>query len=251
MQAGLNSQNCTQLSPTKAFLHQYFYKLKVYSGFFSALVAAQLIAAIFSLGGTVIAIDQTYTYHYFSGQIVVLFSELWAPIIAVLLCTRQSKNEAFALPASRLSDTLSDIAYLLTGCLFGGVTSALAGVALRVPVYLRNYGILSENAFLPEFGVFCTILSSTALYMLLFSACGYLCGVLARLHKALLVLPAFAAGWIFFERSLPKSSTFFRICWDSIISERSLALFAGRVFALSALMLAIGTVLSLRLEVKQ
>lgn len=237
---------------TRAAINQYFYKLSAYSGYLCGLVAVQLIGAFFALGGTVSSISATYSYHYYSGLIPVLFSEFWALVVSVLFCTRGEKSEAFALPANRLSDALSDIGYLVTGCLFGGVTSTLSCIALRIPVYLQNKGILIENGFAPDFAVFFTILASTALYMLFFSAIGYLCGSLVRLHKAfLLLLPAIAAGAIVLETNSRRSQTLFRECWDSIINEHSLALFAVRVLALSALMLAVSVILANRVEVKK
>ena len=66
-----------------------------------------------------------------------------------------------------------------------------------------------------------------------------------------LVRSAIAAGAIFLETNSPRSRTLFRISWSSIINEQSLALFAVRVVALSALMLAIATVLAIRTEVKK
>jgi hypothetical protein len=245
-------QNLAHISLSRAFKAQYFFKLKAYSGYFCALVAVQIIGAVFAMGGTMTGFSSTYSYHYFSGLIVVLFSEFWVLVVAVLLCAKQSKNESFALPCNRLSDALADIAYLLTGCLLGGVTSALACVALRIPVYLQSSGILLENGFIPDFGVFCTILASTALYMLFFSAIGYFCGTLVRFHTLfVLVIPTLAAGAIILECNSPKSKTFFRICWNSIINEPSLALFATRVFVLSTLMLAISLALSGFVEVKK
>jgi hypothetical protein len=257
-----NSQELTELGPVKpsragptlakAVKNQYVYKLKAYSGYFCGLILAQIIALIFSFSGTEMGGSGTYTYHYYSAQIVVLFTEFWALIIAILLCTRQSKNESFALPGNRLSDCLSDISYMLTCCLFGGITSALAGVALRIPVYFGNQGILFLDGFYPDAGVIFTIFATTALYMLFFSAAGYLCGTLVRFSKAFfLIIPALIAGTIFLECNSPRSQTFFRICWDSVINAHSLTPFAVWVSTLSVLMLAIATILSNWVEVKK
>ena len=248
----LAGTNRTNMTLARAVKNQYIYKLRVYSGYFCTLILMQVIALFFSLSGTMSVMSSSYTYHEYSALFVVLFSEFWALVVAVLLSTRQRKNEAFALPGNRLSDCLSDIAYMLTGCLLGGVTSALAGIALRIPIYFLHPGLIMLSGFYPDPREIFTIFASTALYMLLLSATGYLCGVLVHLSKVFYaIIPALIFGAILLENNSSKSRTLFRICWDSVINAHSLSTFAAWVTILSVLLLAAGTIISYRVEVKR
>ena len=140
----------------------------------------------------------------------------------------------------------------MTGCVFGGISSALFGVAMRVPVYLLYSGSVMENGFYPSFGDICVIAASTMLYMLLISAVGYLASALFRLHRVFIVVyPALLIGAVYLEKTSAKSQTFFRICWSSIINERSPRLFALRVAGLSAFVLAVAALISNRMEVRK
>jgi hypothetical protein len=253
MQAGLNSRICTRLSAAKAFLNQYFYKLKAYSGYFSGLILAQFIAFVLSLGGTMTDISANYAYHYYNAELIILPTVFWALIVPFLLCTCKSKNQSFALPGNRLSDTLSDIAYLLTGCLFGSVTSTLAGIALRVPVYFGNRGSVFLDGFYPDLDINLTVFATTALYMLFFAAVAYLCGVIIRLHRAFIViLPASIVGAIMLiHNTLYEHDTAFLTWWDSVIRANALQSFARLAIVFSVLFFVAAVLISIRLEVRK
>lgn len=239
-----------------AVRNQYIYKLWAYSSYFCALVIAQVIAVLMSLGGTTISsltgIGTNVTVHAFSTQLAVVFTEFWAVIISVLLTTRQNKNESFAMPSNRMSDCLSDIAFMLTGCIFGGVTTALLTAAMRTPVFLMYSGGILAKGFYPAAYDMCVIGLSTMLYMLLFSAAGYLAGVLVRFSKIFVVIyPAVFIGAIILEKNSPKSQTFFRICWSGILYETSLGIFALKIIIISVLAFAVGAAVSNRMEVRK
>lgn len=250
----LSSGNELHLSV--AVKNQYIYKLRSYSGYFCALVLLQVIGALFSLSGSMTTGDSVgninITFHSMSAQITVIFTECWAFVISVLLATHTSKDAAFTVVGNRLSDCLSDMAFILTGCVFGGISAALFGVAMRVPICFIYAGRVMAKGFYPTLGTVCTIAVATMLYMLLLSSAGYLAAVLVRLHKVFIVIyPAILIGTILIVKNSEKSQTFLRICWDSIIKEKSLGIFALRVVIISAIVLAIGTVISNRMEVKK
>jgi hypothetical protein len=242
------------LSLPKAVKNQYVYKLRAYSGYFCALVLAQVIAVLLSANGTTSALTAggNITFNVLSSQIAVYFTEAWALIISLLLTVRANKNAAFTVAGNRLSDCLSDIAFILTGCVFGGVTASLLGVALRVPIYLMHTGAVMEYGFYPALSDICVIAASTMLYMLLLSAAGYFAGVIVRLSKVFIVIiPALFIGAVYLEKNSGRSQTFFRICWSSIINEQSLGMFALRAAVIAIAAFTLGTVISNRMEVRR
>lgn len=258
MQNGLSTQSSAGQSfpwfiTAKAFFNQYLYKIKAYSNYLCSLILAQLIAFVLSLGGTMTDISANYAYHYYNAGLIILPTMFWALVIPFLLCTRSSKNQAFALPGNRLSDALSDIAYLLTGCLFGGITVTLAGIALRVPVYFGNRGAVFLDGFFPDPSITFTVFATTALYILFFAAVAYLCGVIIRFHKAFIViLPASIVGAIMLiYNTLYEHDTAFMDWWNHVLFANAFQSFARLTIVFSVLFFAAAVLLSIRLEVRK
>ncbi len=239
-----------------AVKNQYIYKLRANSGYFCALVLAQVIAGLMMFAGsaaTGTAIDNVQIMFYtISPQIAVIFSVIWALIISILLTTHANRDIAFTVTGNRKSYFLSDIAFILTGCVFGGVTSALIGVALRVPFYFLHMGNVMLNGFYPNLGQVCIIAASTMLYMLLLAVAGYFAGTLLRFRKVFIIIAAaLFVGIIYLRTNLGESQSFLRMCWDSIINEKLLGFFTLRVTAVSIVMFAVTVALSYRMEVRK
>ena len=250
----LAGSNRTRLTLTKAVKNQYIYKLKAYSGYFCTLILMQVIAELLMLliGGQSGAGGSFFVIRTLSPSNVVLFSELWALIVALLLTPGLSRSAAFLLPCNRISDSLSDLGFILTGCLFGCVTAGMIDIAFRVAVYTLNSGMIVERGFYPSLSGTATLIVSTFFYLLFFSSIGYFSGMLIKFSKAFyFIIPAMFFLAIYLETKSAKSQTLFRICWSSIFHESSLAVFAARITMLSALMLAICAIVSYRMEVRE
>lgn len=235
---------------------KYLFKLRSYSGYFCGLILAQLIAGLMlSTGsmsiGTSVA-NLSLTLQVYSAQIVLIFSVVWIFIISLLITTRGSKDASFSFPGNRLSDSISDVGYILTGCLFGGITTALFGAALRIEIFLLYSGNVMAQGFYPAFTDLCTIGAATFLYMLLTSAAGYFAGTLIRLSKMFIVVIISVVIFMFFSLSnLAESRSLGGAILELLFEEQSLGLFALMTFLISAVLYSLCTVISHRMEVRK
>lgn len=235
---------------------QYNYKLKSFRRMFLAMIILQVIALFFSLGGvgssgTSSGGVELSTKNY-SSEIIIIFTFFWAFVVAVMLTTREYRNIDFAFVSNRLSSDLSNIGFLVTAGLAGGLTTILGGVLLRVIVYFSrgSANILSENFFVAP-GELLVGFTVTVLYLLLLSAIGYFCGILVQLNKAFLViLPALLFGTqIVAVRG--NQLQMLRRAIDFIVSESFLPLLALKVLLMASLLFGSALLLSNRLEVRR
>ena len=232
--------------------NQYIYKLRGHSNYFVALILAQIIAAVLFFGGILTSSYGNNSFHIFHSGLFIAFTVLWAVCVSVLLTTKQSRSENFTLPGNRISNYLSDIAFMLTGCLFGGVTSTLLGMAIRLPVFIAHMGWVMEKGFYPDMRVMLIICADAMLYLLLYSAGGYFVGMLAKLSKWFyVVIAAFFLSFMFLVNSSAKSQTFLRACFESIAAEKSLGMFTVKVVMISAILLFASAVISSHMEVRK
>ena len=232
-------------------LKQYYYKLKAYSNLFNWLIMAQIIALLFSLGG----VGGTGAYNdelsvsvtHYSANIVVIFSFAWIWFIAIQLTTKQYKNMETILVTNRITENLSSIGYLLTACVFGGITSSLGGVLLRVIMYFTSdrSEMVFDGFSLAQSDLFLGMVVGI-LYMVLISAISYLLGVIARINMVLgTIIIALIIGLFRVYTNLAQLIPKF------IAFEVSLPLFALKVIIISILLFEVSILLSNRREVSQ
>jgi hypothetical protein len=243
------------MSSGSLFFKAYVYKLRAYSGYICGLILAQLLASVLMLNGsnTFGTSDpfNSITLHTYTARIIMQFSVIWALIVAFTVSSYTSKNAAFSLPANRLTDCFSDFAYMLTGCLFGGVTTALFGAAFRIIVLLLHPGTLLVSGFYPAVPELCTVAAVTFFYMLLVSAVGYFAGTLLRISKIFIVLVASLGAVLLFSlNSLSDNATLTGLLQNYLFYRDSLASFALSALIVSAFFLALSTLICRRLEVK-
>lgn len=236
--------------------NQYIYKLKANSGYFCGLIVIQLIAALFSIGGTTSSsIGGGYisvTFHIFSELIIMFFCVSWSFVIGAVLTTQNLKRIAFSIPCNRLSDCFSDVAYILTGCLFGGITTALLGVALRIPIYFLDFGKIVSTGFYPSFLIITGVAVVTMLYMLIAASIAYFAGVLVQLNRVfIMVIPALIFGTLISQNTLPEVQIVISNAWSFFVSEKSIGLLMLKDIGLAAILFALGTIVSKRLEVRK
>lgn len=245
----------TEISLRENVRHQYLYQLKSRPGLFIAMAGMQVLALLFSWGGVgYYGMGTPYlevSIKYYSSDLVVGFTIIWMAIIANRVTTREYQDFDFSLVSNRLSGNLANAAFLATAALVGGVTAILAGFLLRLVVYFKGGIYLpSEHLVaLPE--VVFAGMAVTVLYLLLFGALGYFCGILARLSKVFVVLLAglfFAA--VSYAGNSPALVTVLERIYDFYRGEGSLALLAIKVLVTALLLYACSFVLSNRLEVR-
>lgn len=240
-----------EVSLVSISLKQYFYKLKAYSNLFNWLMLVQIVALILSLGGVSSAgssnDEVSVTVSNYSSNIIIIFSFLWIWFIAIQLITKQYKNMETILVTNRITENLSSIGFLLTACVFGGITSSLGGVLLRVIMYFTsNQSQLIFDGFYLAYSDFFSGMVIGILYMVLISAISYLLGVIAQIHMVLgAIIAALIIGFLRIYTDLAQ------MAFEFIAFEVSLSVFALKVITLSIVLFGVSMLLSNSREVRQ
>ncbi|MHB1652643.1 MAG: hypothetical protein ACYCVD_09240 [Desulfitobacteriaceae bacterium] len=230
---------------------QYFYKLKAYMSLIYGLIILQIFALLSSLGGVGImgsgSGDLFISIKNYSANIAIVFTFIWIFVTAIILTTKQYKNMDFSLVTNRVSSNLSTIGFLLTACVFGGITSALFNVLLRVIMYfsLDRSQIILDGFYL-AFSDLLLGIAIAILYLLLIAATGYFIGVLTKINIIFaIIIPAAFFG-------LAKvNSEFFTFVIGFFTSETSLTIFVSKVIITSIVLFGLSALLSNGMEVKE
>lgn len=189
---------------------QYHYKLKSYVWVFNSLILLQLMAILFSLGGSMSSgwgQDEFYLeINYYSADIMIAFTMLWAFIISNQIIS--NKRNEFVFINSQLSHHLSDATFLFTTSFLGGITATLSGFLLKVLTYFfvdSSKNILTGLMSGPKY--FIIGMLATILFVFLFSALGYIVGMLIKLNKLFtFLLPVVFIGLLFIANKYGESN---------------------------------------------
>lgn len=232
-------------------LKQYLYKLKAYSNLLNWLILAQVLGLLFTLGGVTSSgtsnNEVSVSVTQYSSNVVIIFTCFWLWIVATQLPRKQYKNLEITLVTNRLAGNLSNIAYLLTACVFGGITASLGGVFLRVIMYLSSdkSQIILDGFFI----AYADLLLGMAvgiLYMVLISSIGYFFGALASINMALgAIVIVFIIGIL---RIYPNIS---QLVYEVFVAGISLPLFALSVIGIAIVLFGVSIILSNRLEMNK
>lgn len=233
---------------------QYSFKLKAFLGALGSLAILQLLALLFSLGGSMgsgffgghIEIEISYL----SGNTVILFTILWAFVTAINMTTRAARYDDFTFVTNRLSSNIANLLYILTVSLIGGVSAILCGYILRV-IGFFIYDTKLGPTIMDTPAEFFLAIGAVTLYVFLFGALGYLIGMLVQISRIFIVLlpatliGAMMAGFISGYESLVKA------VFDFIFMESNFGLFFIKVIVLSSLFFLAAFTLSNKLEVRK
>ncbi len=250
MSSGNNAHNFIKLTAK-----QYRYKLRANSGYLAALVLAQILGMVLGCSGSGSGSTGGSTFHLtthiYSAKLIVIFSVIWSFALAILVSSRGSKDAPFSLLGNRNTDSLSDIVFLLTGCLFGAVTTALSGAALRVVLLPFIHGQIIADGFYPAFGQLGIVAFATFMYMLLFSAAGYFSGTLIRISKLFIIpIGVFIIFLIFYSNTYSDSLSFLDASEQSYKSGLPTP-FIWIMLGIFAVLYVLSAVISSRMEVKK
>ncbi|MBY7142133.1 hypothetical protein KFZ56_03310 [Virgibacillus sp. NKC19-3] len=235
-------------------MKQFRYKLKSYIGSINSLVVLQLIAILFSLngaassGGGATRVNVQTTYY--TADIVIIFTMIWAFMSAVLITTKAYREENFLFVASRLSSHLSNSLFLLATSFLAGIMALLSGFLLKVIIYFTIESEILHMSMSQSFIEVGMGIIATILYIFLASCFGYLLGTIIQLHKTLVILlPGVLLGIIFLTsvnglHLLPLVGKFY-------FFESSFLLVLCKVLVSSGVFLLGAGVISNRLEVRQ
>lgn len=231
---------------------QVSYKLRAYIQVFLSLVFIQALGILFSFNGVGMMGTSSNTFeidvHFYSADIVVVFTMLWAFITAILITTQAYRNDDFALITNRLTSNLSNMLFLLTASLVGGLTALLSSHVIRILMYFMGH----TEYFITPTGASEWIIGfiATILYVLLCSAIGYFFGTLVQLHKIFAVLLPIAFLGILILGAGTMNETIIHKVFEFIFEESSLALFMVKIGVLVALLFSGSALMSNRMEVK-
>ena len=236
-------------------IRQYLFKLRAYSRYISGLVLAQILGMLLAYSGSVNGSMGSNSYiinlHTYSAKLIIVFTVIWAFALSILISSRASKDAVFSFPGNRDTDSLSDIAILLTGCLFGAVTTALAGPALRIVLLPFIHGYILAEGFYPVLTELGIVGFASFIYMLVFSAAGYFSGTLCRI-STLFIIPIGAVIFFLLYLSNLSSGAFSLLALNEPSSGSGLPItFIWAMLGISILLYALAAVISSRMEVKK
>lgn len=230
---------------------QYSYKLRAYIQVFLSLVIIQMLGVLFSFNGVGMMGTSSNTYEidvkFYSADIVVVFTMLWAFITAILITTQAYRNDDFAFISNRLTSNLSNMLFLLTASIVGGITAMLSSHVMKILMYVFGrteylYTPTAVSEWLIGF-------IAAILYVLLFSALGYFFGTLVQFHKVFaILLPVICFGLILGTGMM--NGMIIKNVFEFIFVETSLALFLVKLGVLIALLFSGSALMSNRLEVR-
>ncbi|SHK51990.1 hypothetical protein SAMN02745163_03949 [Clostridium cavendishii DSM 21758] len=241
---------------------QYLFKLKSNLNFFIALILLQL--TIILLGATYISNSSASTANVncivlgFSGDLVISITFIWAFIIAFSLTTKKNRYINFSFVSNRLSNHLSNIAFLITIALYGSLTASMSSGFSKIVRYITSSSqIISSKGFELDPQYLLINIIGILFYLLLICSIGYFIGSIFQLNWTLiLVLPIIPILMVFLIKNSPYLT--FSIIWDlleKIISfyflESSLLIFILKTLITALFLILISIFISKKLEVRK
>lgn len=231
---------------------QYRYKLRSYLELFTGLLIIQLLGLVLSLGavsqyssGSNILRISVKSYH---SSIILIFTFMWIFGLSILLTTKQYMNLNYTFTANRSSSLLSDMGFILTSSILGGITASLGGMPLRVIIYLTvDHSELLPGMFKPPVSTLATGIWAAILYMIMIAASGYLFGIMVQMNKNFaLIIPAvlFFAIRMYLDPYIISLEEFYT-------KESSLLLFTGKIILTGLALFFLSLMISHRLEVRR
>ncbi|MDQ0155693.1 hypothetical protein [Robertmurraya andreesenii] len=232
---------------------QYGFKLKANIDAFSSLVGIQLLAILFSLNGSgssgtfseTLSLDVTY----YSADIVVIFTMIWALVTAITITTKPYRSYDFTFVTNRLSSNLSNMLFLLTASLLGTITAVLS----RYLIQVIGYFIMHNQVYLTPttFGDIFLGIAAGFLYIFCISAIGYLIGTLVQVNKLfVLLVPGLIIGSIFLDASMQREPSLMGI-FQFYLMESSILLFAIKMLLTTAFVFGLSFIILNRMEVRR
>jgi hypothetical protein len=232
---------------------QYVFKLKAHIDSYSSLVGIQLLALLFSFGG----VGSMGSYgdgldmevKYYSGDLVLVFTIIWAFVTATTLTTKPYRNHDFTFVSNRLTSSLSNILFLASISLAGALTAILSGNLLRFLVFIFvDRPIYTLGTAWPDMAAGTVI---ALFYLLLITSLGYFIGSLVQVSKLFIILiPVLFFGSLFldaFAQREPMVTSIFQF----YNMEGSLLLMMVKTLITCAALLAAAVGILNRLEVRQ
>src|SRR5699024_2442197 len=120
---------------------------------------------------------------YFSANTVIGFTMITILINAIHITTKTFQEDGFIFTANRLSANLSNIVFLITGSVFGGVTAMLSGFLVRLGSIIIVQSEVLWGSMDISFSELSYGIGASIAYMLLMGAIGYIFGCLVQISR--------------------------------------------------------------------
>lgn len=245
----------TKVSLWDVVKKQFRFKLKSFRGMFTSLMILQVMAILFSLGGEGGGGGGSDTFSYdmkfYSGNIIIAFMMIWAFISAIVVTTQAYRYDDYTFVANRLSSHLANILFLGWASVIGGITFVLASQSLKLTVFFLKDREFIESQPMTVLQM-AEGLAATILYLFLFTAIGYLVGILVQKNRVfIIILSGLLFGSLFLNVLLASESTLVIDIGQFFVRETSFLLFTLKVLLASALAYAISAWISNSLEVRK
>ncbi|NMH74637.1 hypothetical protein HF078_16255 [Bacillus sp. RO2] len=237
--------------------NQFIYKIGAYSGVFISLIVLQLIAIVFSLNGVGNSSWGSelisYNLHYYSGNIVFVFTMLWVFIVSIIITSKTYRDEDFSFVSNRMSSDLSNILFIVLVSLIGTFTALLSTFLLKVILlFLPRFDLFYYSPISMSMDSFLFFGLVTAFcYIFLCGAAGYFIGTLVRLSSLFKILvPVVIVGYLFIGDMFSEVSGLATVV-EFFYFESSLVTFVLKAFFTVVLLFTSAVAIFNRMEVRQ
>src|SRR5690625_3113036 len=156
---------------------QYQFKLRAHHGMFSTMIIVQIIVLFLGYNSVGSGINNVSVNSVvYSGEAIIILTIAWAAIMGFRLTMKQSKNMMFTFVTDRKTNHISNVLFIVTLSIIGGISAYLLSFIFKISMYLWKG---SENLlFIEEITLNGLLigLSATVLYALLLAAFAYFIG---------------------------------------------------------------------------
>lgn len=229
------------------------YKWQSYAGMFLSLLFVQLIGLLFafqpviSVGTPVSGYFGLVKIYSIYGLISLTF--LWMFINAWLLTTQGYREDDFVFVTNRTVSHISSMIFLILAAIIASVTAFLSQYIVWVlqMFFFSDQYVWINNLFAVDMRYILIGFLATILYIVLFAACGYFCGMLIQVHKLFFVVLGAALFYFFMNASEPYITQIFTF----YTQENDFGWFALKVIIPSIILFGLSIVISQRMEVRK
>lgn len=234
--------------------NEYAYKLKSYIGVFSSIVVVQLISLLFSQSGSTSSGGGTgdipVTVDYYSANVAIGFTIVATLINAIHITTKSFQEDGFLFIANRLSANLSNILFLITVSIFGGITAMLSGFLVRMITIILYSGNMLGSSLDISFTELAYGVGASIAFMLLASAVGYIAGSIVQISRIFIfVLPVVLFG-VLALRGNSQGDQVGEVIFSFFFAESSFLLLLAKVIITSAALFACSMLITNNKEVR-
>ncbi|KYG27610.1 hypothetical protein [Alkalihalobacillus trypoxylicola] len=231
---------------------QWKFKISANNSFFSSLLWIQIIGILLSsVMNTSMFSSSLVSVEVINANIVIVFTFIWGFIIGNTLTSKANRYEDFTYVSNKLSQLLSNICFLLTASVIGGVTAFLSGYVIRIVKMIllsdMQLAYVSADSLIITFaGIIATIS-----YVWLFSAFGYFVGILVHWHKLfIIIIPSFFIAILILSQTPNQLNGFLAFMGDWFFMQQSFLLFVVAILVSITFFFSISLLVSNRLEVR-